>query len=104
MLKGPILKILTHRNFKFIDERGIELDIEYPELDIEYPNSDFGEEGETDMNNDGYDGDVNSIKHIYRDCTWHQNFITYEPQSKEYLGHAGSTFVGNEVPTFSNLF
>jgi len=78
-LHEPILKVFTHRNFKFVDESESELDIEYPKLDNEYPNSNFGEEGEEDVNDDGYDKDVNSIKHVYRDCTWHQNFITYEP-------------------------
>jgi len=84
---------LTYGNFKFVDESGNKLDIEYPKLD-------FGEEEEVDVHDDGYDGDVNSIKYIYQDSTWHQNFINYDLEPEEFFICSRSNFHGNQLPSF----
>jgi len=89
------LHVLTQGNFEYAEDSGSELDIEYPEFD-------FSEDEEEEEEED--DRDVNSIKHVYRDSTWYQDFCTYDPKPKKFFGLSESTFPGRQFPSFSTLF
>jgi hypothetical protein len=49
-------------------------------------------EGDDDGEGDGNVEDPNSIKHMYRDSSWNQNYILYDPKPVAFFGTRGSIF------------
>jgi hypothetical protein len=46
----------------------------------------------------------NGVKHAYRDETWSQDFFTYDPKPKQFLGRRGTSKFFDHIPTILQLF
>jgi hypothetical protein len=66
-----------------------------------------GFENEEDFLDDVGEGDPenpNGVKHVFRDSTWGQNGITYEPRAGEFLGSSKPKNNYRRMPTYMYLF
>jgi hypothetical protein len=62
------------------------------------------EEGFFDDVKDGDPQHSNVVKHVFRDSTWGQSGITYEPKAGEFLGSSKPKNNCRRMPTYMYLF
>jgi hypothetical protein len=47
---------------------------------------------------------LNDVRHEYRDETWTQEFFTYDPKPREFIGSRGPSAFFSQIPTILYLF
>jgi hypothetical protein len=85
-------------------KRRARVDPVIPELSSGSPTDISEYDIEEDEGANSGDGDLNGIKHLFRDDTWNTKYFTYDPKPKDFTGRIGTSQFFEHTPTILTLF